>query len=74
MPRERKSRVGFSFPKRVVPMPNAMNSPKAPENGKPRPHPLPEHSRRRMFRSPAWFAALLVLIVVVVLVWIFVPY
>ncbi len=55
-------------------MPNAMNSPEAPENGKPRPHPLPEHSRRRLFRSREWFVALLVLMAVIILVWIFVPY
>ncbi len=59
---------------KVLPMPNAMNSPEAPENGKPRPHPLPEHSRRRLFRNPGWFVALLALIAIVVLVWIFVPF
>jgi hypothetical protein len=55
-------------------MPNAMNSPEAPENGKPRPHPLPEHSRRRLLRSPGVFVGLLVLIAIILLVWIFIPH
>lgn len=54
-------------------MPDAMNSPEAPENGKPRPHPLPEDSRRRLFRNPASFVALLILMAIIVLVWIFIP-
>lgn len=59
---------------KVFAMPNAMNSPEAPENGKPRPHPLPEHSRRRLSRNQAGFAGLLVLIALIILVWIFIPH
>lgn len=55
-------------------MSNAMNSPEAPENGKPRPHPLPEHSRRRLSRNQTGFVALLGLIAFIVLVWIFIPH
>jgi len=54
-------------------MSNAMNSPEAPENGKPRPHPLPEHSRRRLLRSPGTFVGLIVLMGILLHIWIFIP-
>lgn len=55
-------------------MPNDLNSPERPENGKPRPHPLPERTRRRLGGHRTWFSVVLVLIAVIILIWMFFPF
>jgi type VI protein secretion system component VasF len=46
----------------------------AAREGKPRPHPLPDNAKRRVFRQREWFIALLVLLALVVLALMFVPF
>lgn len=55
-------------------MPDGLNSPGGLDNGKPRPHPLPQDARHRMSRHRSWFFLLFLIVAVAVVVWNFTPF